>query len=280
MHGLAIVKAPAKAPGGMLDESTFLARGGHLAAGASETVSADLEAGSYELVALAGHSAESSRSRSSSRGGQARQVGGGVRRDAALVVFRHVDQAAGGVRVLGDEADEARPGSMRSSRPAVIPRCSVQTAGWFSRDRVAVRAVAQDVAEPGRRRTARGAARSPARSARPASRPRSAVRRLGASSRPISRPTALDRRLGPAAARGRGRATRARRPWACGRLAGRSRLGRDRPLVARTAARLARRCGARAARRRRAAGAAAHRVGVPADALGELLGRAPGGAAR
>ena len=56
MHGLAIVKAPATAPGGMLDESTFLARGGHLAAGASETVSADLKPGSYELVChLAGH---------------------------------------------------------------------------------------------------------------------------------------------------------------------------------------------------------------------------------
>jgi nitrite reductase (NO-forming) len=56
MHGLAIVKAPAKAAGGMLDESTFLAKGGNLAAGASETVSADLEPGDYELVChLAGH---------------------------------------------------------------------------------------------------------------------------------------------------------------------------------------------------------------------------------
>jgi uncharacterized cupredoxin-like copper-binding protein len=56
MHGLAIVKSPAKLGGGMLDESTFLARGEHLAAGASETISADLEPGDYELVChLAGH---------------------------------------------------------------------------------------------------------------------------------------------------------------------------------------------------------------------------------
>jgi nitrite reductase (NO-forming) len=56
MHGLAIVKSPATVNGGMLDESSFLAKGGNLAAGASETVSADLEPGSYELVChLAGH---------------------------------------------------------------------------------------------------------------------------------------------------------------------------------------------------------------------------------
>ena len=56
MHGLAIVKAPAKATGGMLDESTFLAKGGNLVAGASEILSADLEPGDYELVCfLAGH---------------------------------------------------------------------------------------------------------------------------------------------------------------------------------------------------------------------------------
>ena len=56
MHGLAIVKAPAKATGGMLDESTFLAKGGNLAAGASETVTTELEPGDYELVCfLAGH---------------------------------------------------------------------------------------------------------------------------------------------------------------------------------------------------------------------------------
>ena len=56
MHGLAIVKAPAEAPGGMLDDSTFLAKGGDLAAGATETMSADLTPGEYELVChLAGH---------------------------------------------------------------------------------------------------------------------------------------------------------------------------------------------------------------------------------
>jgi uncharacterized cupredoxin-like copper-binding protein len=56
MHGFAIVKAPAEVSGGMLDESTFLAKGGDLAAGASETVTAELEAGEYELVCfLAGH---------------------------------------------------------------------------------------------------------------------------------------------------------------------------------------------------------------------------------
>ena len=50
MHGLAIVSAPAKADGGMVDHSTFLAKGGELAAGASETVSADLKPGKYELI--------------------------------------------------------------------------------------------------------------------------------------------------------------------------------------------------------------------------------------
>jgi nitrite reductase (NO-forming) len=56
MHGLAIVKAPAEAAGGMLDESTFLANGGNPAAGATETMTADLTPGEYELVChLAGH---------------------------------------------------------------------------------------------------------------------------------------------------------------------------------------------------------------------------------
>jgi nitrite reductase (NO-forming) len=56
MHGLAIVADPAKAPGGMLDESTFLAKGKELAAGASDMVTANLKAGSYELVCfLPGH---------------------------------------------------------------------------------------------------------------------------------------------------------------------------------------------------------------------------------
>ena len=56
MHGLGIVKAPAAVSGGTLDESTLLAKGANLDGGASETVSADLEPGSYELVChLAGH---------------------------------------------------------------------------------------------------------------------------------------------------------------------------------------------------------------------------------
>src|SRR5215216_6197103 len=55
-HGLAIVKAPASVSGGMVDESTFVAKGGELAGGASETVSADLEPGKYELLCfMAGH---------------------------------------------------------------------------------------------------------------------------------------------------------------------------------------------------------------------------------
>jgi FtsP/CotA-like multicopper oxidase with cupredoxin domain len=56
MHGLAIVADPAKAPGGMLDESTFLAKGKELPAGAGDMVTADLKPGSYELVCfLPGH---------------------------------------------------------------------------------------------------------------------------------------------------------------------------------------------------------------------------------
>jgi uncharacterized cupredoxin-like copper-binding protein len=55
-HGLAIVKAPASVSGGMVDENTFLAKGGELAGGASETLTAELEPGSYELLCfMAGH---------------------------------------------------------------------------------------------------------------------------------------------------------------------------------------------------------------------------------
>jgi FtsP/CotA-like multicopper oxidase with cupredoxin domain len=55
-HGLAIVKAPASVSGGMVDESTFVAKGGELAGGDSETVSAELEPGKYELLCfMAGH---------------------------------------------------------------------------------------------------------------------------------------------------------------------------------------------------------------------------------
>ena len=56
VHGLAIVKAPASVSGGMVDDSTFLMTGAELAAGDSETVTADLEPGSYELLChMAGH---------------------------------------------------------------------------------------------------------------------------------------------------------------------------------------------------------------------------------
>jgi FtsP/CotA-like multicopper oxidase with cupredoxin domain len=62
VHGLAITPAPAAASGGMLDESAFVAKGSDLAAGESETVSADLKAGSYELVCfLPGHYAAGQR---------------------------------------------------------------------------------------------------------------------------------------------------------------------------------------------------------------------------
>jgi uncharacterized cupredoxin-like copper-binding protein len=56
MHGLAIVAAPAKAPGGMLDPSAFVARGTDLSAGASGMLTATLEPGRYELVCyMPGH---------------------------------------------------------------------------------------------------------------------------------------------------------------------------------------------------------------------------------
>jgi uncharacterized cupredoxin-like copper-binding protein len=55
-HGLAIVKAPASVSGGTVDENTFVAKGGELSGGASETVSAELEPGNYELICfMAGH---------------------------------------------------------------------------------------------------------------------------------------------------------------------------------------------------------------------------------
>jgi nitrite reductase (NO-forming) len=56
MHGLAIAAAPAKAPGGMLDPSAFVAKGTDLAAGASGMLTATLKPGRYELVCyMAGH---------------------------------------------------------------------------------------------------------------------------------------------------------------------------------------------------------------------------------
>ncbi len=56
VHGLAIVKAPATVSGGMVDDSTFLTTGAELAGGATETVTADLKPGKYELLCfMAGH---------------------------------------------------------------------------------------------------------------------------------------------------------------------------------------------------------------------------------
>jgi uncharacterized cupredoxin-like copper-binding protein len=55
-HGFAIVPAPAKVSGGAVDESTFIASGDHLPAGASGTVTADLKPGTYELIChIPGH---------------------------------------------------------------------------------------------------------------------------------------------------------------------------------------------------------------------------------
>jgi nitrite reductase (NO-forming) len=49
-HGFAIVKAPAKVTGGMVDHHSMLATGKVLSGGQSETLSATLNAGSYELI--------------------------------------------------------------------------------------------------------------------------------------------------------------------------------------------------------------------------------------
>lgn len=57
MHGFAIVKAPAKISGGLVDESTFLAKGADLRGGQQDQmVSAKLAVGKYELICrVAGH---------------------------------------------------------------------------------------------------------------------------------------------------------------------------------------------------------------------------------
>jgi uncharacterized cupredoxin-like copper-binding protein len=56
IHGLAITPAPAKVSGGMLDHHSLLAEGAELPAGGSETLTANLKPGSYELVChLPGH---------------------------------------------------------------------------------------------------------------------------------------------------------------------------------------------------------------------------------
>jgi uncharacterized cupredoxin-like copper-binding protein len=51
-----MVSAPAKLASGMVDPSTFLAKGADLPGGASGTLSADLKPGKYELIChMAGH---------------------------------------------------------------------------------------------------------------------------------------------------------------------------------------------------------------------------------
>jgi uncharacterized cupredoxin-like copper-binding protein len=49
-HGFAIVKAPAKLESGMIDHHSLLAEGKVLSGGQSETISATLKAGKYELI--------------------------------------------------------------------------------------------------------------------------------------------------------------------------------------------------------------------------------------
>jgi uncharacterized cupredoxin-like copper-binding protein len=56
VHGLAVLEAPAKVDGGMVDETTLLGKGAELGGGESEVVSFDLKPGDYELICyLPGH---------------------------------------------------------------------------------------------------------------------------------------------------------------------------------------------------------------------------------
>jgi uncharacterized cupredoxin-like copper-binding protein len=56
MHGMAFALAPVKAPGGMLDEAALAGKGKELMGGESQTLTADLKPGAYELVCfLPGH---------------------------------------------------------------------------------------------------------------------------------------------------------------------------------------------------------------------------------
>jgi FtsP/CotA-like multicopper oxidase with cupredoxin domain len=56
MHGMAMALTPVSAPGGMLDEAGLLTKGKELGAGESDTITADLKPGKYELVCfLPGH---------------------------------------------------------------------------------------------------------------------------------------------------------------------------------------------------------------------------------
>ncbi|HET8951951.1 MAG TPA: multicopper oxidase domain-containing protein [Solirubrobacteraceae bacterium] len=55
-HGMAMALTPVSAPGGMLDESGLTAKGKELGAGETDSISADLKPGAYELVCfLPGH---------------------------------------------------------------------------------------------------------------------------------------------------------------------------------------------------------------------------------
>jgi uncharacterized cupredoxin-like copper-binding protein len=56
MHGLALAKTPADASSGDIDHASLLFKGKDLAGGASETISADLKPGKYELIChISGH---------------------------------------------------------------------------------------------------------------------------------------------------------------------------------------------------------------------------------
>jgi uncharacterized cupredoxin-like copper-binding protein len=56
IHGLALAKTPVSAEGGHIDHASLLFKGKDLAGGESETITADLKPGKYELVChIAGH---------------------------------------------------------------------------------------------------------------------------------------------------------------------------------------------------------------------------------
>jgi uncharacterized cupredoxin-like copper-binding protein len=56
MHGLALAKTPVQAGGGHIPHESLLFKGKDLSGGDSETISADLKPGKYELIChIAGH---------------------------------------------------------------------------------------------------------------------------------------------------------------------------------------------------------------------------------
>ena len=56
IHGLALAKTPVNAEGGQIDDASLLFKGKDLEGGASETITADLKPGRYELIChIAGH---------------------------------------------------------------------------------------------------------------------------------------------------------------------------------------------------------------------------------